>query len=99
MKHRILVVMLSALLATLLLPAACGGGDGPRRVLPRLDPLATPVMAAAPDVPRPAWASPTPTPDGLPEHVPMPYATFCPPPTADGFERLCFGVALTPVTP
>ena len=49
-------------IALLLLLAACGGGDGPRRVLPVRDPLATPFVAPGVDVPRPAWLSPTPTP-------------------------------------
>ena len=48
-------------IALLLALAGCGGGDRDR-VLPVRDPLATTVMAAAPDVPRPAWLSPTPTP-------------------------------------
>jgi hypothetical protein len=54
-------LIIAIAIALLLALAGCGGGDRDR-VLPVRDPLATPVMAAAPDVPRPAWLSPTPTP-------------------------------------
>ena len=58
-RPRAAIIAIALLL--LLALAGCGGGDRDR-VLPVRDPLATPVMAAAPDVPRPAWLSPTPTP-------------------------------------